>query len=424
MSKQLKSSLELANSSVEVLDVNAKRRSDNSIAKLFIILSILTGLIGAFVNPLMSYFIVEGLNSPPIYIGLYTGCVTLSGLVISQWLGNLADKGSNVKKLYLIATLGTMFALLVFITTDSFYWVLFAGVVFMGFGNASIPQMLIIGRQWAGNTPINIAQFNARVRAGMSFSWMVGPAIGFMLVSIIGFYASFSIALIFAVLAMLFMWRYIPEPAPKQKKSADSHDDINDPIPASFWLLGLAVMLGMAANLAYASALPLYTVKELNLPAYLPGVLMGIVACLEIPVMLYAAQLSKKWSKNHLMVIAFIFAMSFYLGMFFAETMWQLIMLQAVNAIFYGLYAGLGITIMQEQLPDRIGFTSTFYSNAMKVGMMLGTTCTGIIAQYFSFRAANLGAGFAALLALVCLLIFALLKQKELFKQEYRQFAQ
>ena len=36
---------------------------------IFILLSMLTGLMGAFVNPLMSLFIVEGLQTPPIYLG-------------------------------------------------------------------------------------------------------------------------------------------------------------------------------------------------------------------------------------------------------------------------------------------------------------------------------------------------------------------
>ena len=58
---------------------------------------------GAFVNPLMSLFIVEGLNSPPIYLGVYMVAVTLTGIVISQWLGGLADKGTSARSLFMVA---------------------------------------------------------------------------------------------------------------------------------------------------------------------------------------------------------------------------------------------------------------------------------------------------------------------------------
>ncbi|WP_228290570.1 hypothetical protein [Pseudoalteromonas sp. PA2MD11] len=46
---------------------------------IFILLSMLTGLMGAFVNPLMSLFIVEGLRAPPMYLGVYVVAVTIMG---------------------------------------------------------------------------------------------------------------------------------------------------------------------------------------------------------------------------------------------------------------------------------------------------------------------------------------------------------
>ena len=376
-------------------------------ARLFIFLSVLTGFIGAFVNPLMSYFIVEGLNSPPVYIGFYTVSVTIAGLVISHWFGHLADHGTNIKKLYTYAILGTIGALLTFIVSDSFLWVWLAGLVFMSFGNASIAQMLTLGRVWAGGTSVNITKFNARVRAGMSLAWMIGPAIAFALVSAIGFSVSFSIALTFALAAIAFVWRGLPEVKPVEKKTGSEQEAGT---PLSFWLLAIMVVLGMTSNLTYQSAIPLYTVKELNLPEYLPGVLMSLVAGLQIPVMLSVGRLSERFEKDKLMVIAFIFAIVFYLLSFFAQQTWQFIALQIVNALFYGLFAGLGITIMQQQLPNRIGFTSSLYSNAMKVGIMFGSSSTGLIAQFFSFRAAMLGAACASLLALICMLAFIKLK--------------
>ena len=92
--------------------------------------------------------------------------------------------------------------------------------------------------------------------------------------------------------------------------------------------------------------------------------------------------------------------------------------LQGVNAIFYGIFAGIGLTILQEQLPSRIGFTSAFYGNAIKVGVMLGTASTGLIAQWFSFRFATLGSLIAASIAMTFLIIFSYLKRQESESQE------
>lgn len=177
-------------------------------------------------------------------------------------------------------------------------------------------------------------------------------------------------------------------------------------VPLSFWFLALAVVMGSTGNIMYASSLPLYTIKELNLPSYAPGLLMGIVACIEIPVMFFSNQLSKKITKKSLMVIGFCFGIVFYLGIFNATQLWHFIILQFINAVFYGLYAGIGLTLLQEQLPNQIGFTSAVYSNGIKIGLMFGSTAAGVIAQYFNFQFANLGAATAAFLAMLCMLAF------------------
>lgn len=376
-------------------------------AKFFIILSILTGLVGAFVHPLMSYFLVDGLNVQPVYIGLYMVSVTLSGLVISQMLGGMADKGVSSRKMYMLANTGIVLALLVYIFSDQFMWVLFAGVCLMAIGNASMPQVLTLSRQWAGDQersqPINITAFNARIRAGISFSWMIGPPLAFVVLDVIGFSGTFSIAIVAALVGIVFVWQCLPEQ--KRCQQAHAENEIGK-APWSFWCLATAIVLGSMGNNMYTSALPLYTLKELQLPSYTPGLLMGLVAGLEIPVMLFSSRLCRFVSKQKLMIVAFVFGFLFYFGMFAAETLWQFVALQCLNAVFYGLFAGIGLTLMQEQLPKRIGFTAAVYSNGFKVGVMLGASCTGFIAQLFSFQYALIGAMIASLCAIGFMLLF------------------
>ena len=140
---------------------------------IFILLSMLTGLMGAFVNPLMSLFIVEGLQTPPVYLGVYMVAVTITGLVISQWLGGMADKGTSARKLFMVAVSGMVCALVTFANATAFWQVLLAGVLFLAMGNAAIPQMMTVARQWAGRQQnIDITSFNSRLRAAISFAWV------------------------------------------------------------------------------------------------------------------------------------------------------------------------------------------------------------------------------------------------------------
>ncbi len=377
---------------------------------LFLTLSMFTGLIGAFMYPVMSYFLVEGLGAPPVYIGLYTVAVTISGLFISQWMGGLADKGLSARRMYIIAVSGLAIAIFCYAHAPNFWWVLAAGVMFMSLGNASVPQMLTLGRQWASTEDINITEFNSLIRAAISLAWIGGPPLAFTLVAWLGFSGSFYTAVAVAVISILFVVWFIPEKNLGKRTKIESE---RVEIPLSFWMLGGVVTCGMLANVMYSSALPLYTLKELRLPDHVPGILMGLVAGLEIPVMILASRLAKFFKKGSLMAVSFVCAMTFYIGVFYATEFWQLVVLQFANAIFYGLFAGLGLTLMQDQLPERIGFTSAFYSNAMKVGMMIGSTGTGLIAQFFSFRFAALGALAAAALGLTFLMLFKQLRKQE-----------
>ena len=135
------------------------------------------------------------------------------------------------------------------------------------------------------------------------------------------------------------------------------------------------------------------------------------MAAIEIPVMIFSSRLAERFSKSKLIVLAFICAMIFYLGIFFATDLWHFILLQCINGLYYGLYAGLGLTLMQEQTQDKVGFVSAVYSNAMRVGIMLGTAGAGIIAQFSRFQYANLGSMCVALLAVICMIIFLIIQK-------------
>ena len=153
----------------------------------------------------MSLFLVQDLNAQPIYIGLYTVSVTLSGLAISQWLGQKADAGLSARKMYIFAVLAMAIGLAIYANVSSFWLVLLAGIAFVAVGNAAIPQMLTISRQWANQTDkVDVGQFNANLRAAISFAWIAGPAIGFALASAFGFLHHF-IWRLFVLLLQLFL---------------------------------------------------------------------------------------------------------------------------------------------------------------------------------------------------------------------------
>lgn len=375
----------------------------------FVILATITGLISAFVSPIMTFFLVEGLQLPPFYIAIYSVVVTFATVVMSQVLGAFSDRGVSSKQMFLIAVTCWGGIGLLYSSASSFMAIMLTAILLMPFAGAAVPQALTLARFWADHNSKDVPTFNARVRAGFSVAWIIGPPSAYFLVSKFGFSASFSAATLIALLAIFYMLVFIPSVTnpDKDKTTESATTDL------SFWLLAVAICLGMMSNLIYASALPLYLTRELNLSPTIPGLLMGLVAACEIPIMLVSAKLGARFGLFRVFCSAFVFAIVFFIAMYFANDIWHFFALQLVNALFFGFYAGLGLTLLQRACPNKTGFTSALYSNLMKIGVMLGTSITGFVGQFDQFKQANLVAAFSAVLALACLFAHAYLKRQQ-----------
>lgn len=101
---------------------------------------------------------------------------------------------------------------------------------------------------------------------------------------------------------------------------------------------------------------------------------------------LAAAHLAEKTGKEPLIMVGFLFAAVYYSLLQLTTNMTELIVLQLFNGLFFGIFVGLGISVIQDALPERSGFASAFHSNAMRTGMMAGNGIAGLMAQLAGFK--------------------------------------
>ena len=95
-------------------------------------------------------------------------------------------------------------------------------------------------------------------------------------------------------------------------------------------------------------------------------------------------------------------ALLLYGGIVLADSLWQLFVLQLFNAIFIGVLAGLGVSVIQELLPGRSGSASALYTNTTHMGNLLSSLMVGLVADYFGYQSV-----FVANLVVVALAILA-----------------
>lgn len=355
----------------------------------------------------MSFFLVKQLNTPPSYIGIYTVCTALSGIFFSQLLGSLLDRGKSGKKLFTLAMVAALSAAVLFANAQKFWHALAVGVFLMGVAAASFPILLAMIRRYADTSGKDSMAINSQMRSGVSLVWIVGPTLAFSAVDWFGFTTNFYLtAAICASVIVMALW-ILPEGRCSKSSQASENSPAISKSSVELWLLGAVMLLGNLANTLYLTAFPLYLTEELNLPISLPGLLMGLTAGLEIPIMLLVPRWAARYGRYRIFSLGFIVALAFYLLLQAADSPIQLIALQLLNGIFFGIFAGLGISLIQDAATGRLGYASAFYTNAMRTGMMGGTAMAGLLAQLWSYKLALIGSIVAMILTLALMGLLA-----------------
>ncbi|ODS04908.1 sugar efflux transporter [Vibrio scophthalmi] len=357
-----------------------------------------TALSFAFMLPVMSLFLITELNTPPAYLGIYTTLTSIITIMVSQKLTGLIDRGVSSKHLFCFALCGIIVSAIGFSYAENFWHALLIGCTVMPIASSAIPLILTMVRNYADASGQNSAKINSQMRSSVSLLWIFGPPLAFISVDKFGFTTNYYLSISFALLVLLIVTLTLKTPTTNRSNQKNT---ANTSLPKQVWFLALIVLLANIGNSTYINGMPLLVTRELNLPTSYPGFLFGLTAAVEIPVMIMAVNWAERWGKPAIIRWGFLSAILFYIGMLHAQTMPVLLALQILNGIFFGIFVGLGVTIMQDYAPSSIGKASAIYTNAMLVGTMIGTSSMGIISQYFGFRMIL----FSSLVAISCALI-------------------
>ena len=150
-------------------------------------------------------------------------------------------------------------------------------------------------------------------------------------------------------------------------------------------------------------ALPLFLSRELDTGAGAAGLILGLCAALEIPLLLGFGWLSTRWSLRGLILVGGVCGVAYYSLAAAAGSVWVLVGGQVLNALFIAAVSGLGISYMQDMLPREPGRATTLFTNTFPIGAMLAGPLFGI-SQSHNFRLAYAMSAALCLLGLLVLI--------------------
>jgi SET family sugar efflux transporter-like MFS transporter len=333
------------------------------------------GLQAAFLNPVLALLLVSLYGATPLEVGWVLMVYNASGFVASIVVPASADRRRNYLRPMLVCGVLTL-ALVCVLALATSLPVVVIGLVVLG-GPAGVGSSLLFADlKHSGAGPRSVVN----ARAIVSFAWVAGPPLATLIMGALGNRAILPalalVALFNVATALLTIARERTHPIAHRAESARADD--HQPVPRAALI---AIVTGFVAlqatNSAVVAIMSLFVTDRLHLPVLWSGVALGVSALLEIPALLIIGRLINRVSSYALIASGCIAGVAYYSAMAFISSPVALIALQPLNAWFYGVIAGIGLTLFQ-QIIRRPGVASGLFTNTRRIGAIISGPIIGL----------------------------------------------
>ncbi|GAA2843592.1 sugar efflux transporter SetB [Actinoplanes cyaneus] len=362
-----------------------------------------SGIATSVVGPFLGLFLSTEVHANPVQVSAFLIVAALSGVAMSQMLARISDRRPMRRMLLIAAALaGCAGTGLTSVVRD--YWVLLAlTVTATALAGSFYPQSFAYARQvLTSENPNHAAMGISSLRTVFSIAWVAGPPLAAILLDKTDFRYVYGTAAVLYLIAALITTRWLPEleaPAPAAKGRRDDFRPPRAvyPIIAGFVLTTTTMVLGV-------QAMSLYVTENLHGTVGDSGLVLGLCAALEIPLMLGFGALSTRVPLRVLILAGVVTGVAYQALAAVAHSVWMLAAAQVLNAVFIATNSGLGISYVQDLMPSHPGRATTMFTNTFPIGQILAAPLFGV-AQQYDYRLAyviNLG---LAVLGLILLLV-------------------
>jgi SET family sugar efflux transporter-like MFS transporter len=360
-------------------------------------LGIATGCYGITISVFAtttSLFLADAVRVGPMLIGVYFSGCAVAGigvyLATGWWSDRLADRRVALAMTGLAGVAGA----LTFMVVRNYAVVFVTGAVLLSLNGAYFSQLFAYVKEFAEATGKEVAPFSSAVRSVFSAGWVVGPPVGFFLLTHIGFGLMYtSAAGLLLVTALLGRW-FLPAlplpPRPAAKDIVNGHlremRRVLATVPRRTWLLLGSVTAVNVADQMYLIVISLYVTRDLHLSPALVGLMAGICAALEIPLMITVGRLAGRIGNLRVVAAAMVIAVIFFCLLPVAGSTPILIALQLPNAMWTAVIMSIPMVIVQQEVPGGSGTASALYSSTFMLAGLLAGAITGVVAAQAGYR--------------------------------------
>jgi SET family sugar efflux transporter-like MFS transporter len=361
----------------------------------------LVGLTGSFVAPFLPVFLTQVLHASPGQVTLLLFASPVAGVIVASVVARISDRAGARQKVLRVAATAGVAGFTVYALSRNYWTLLAAALTLVAMTSAMMPQVYAFGRElMQRQAPARAAMGISTLRMAISLAWAAGAPLGAVVIGLISFNGLFFAAA-GAYLVMLLLITGVLTRR-NSAKSGDTGDStrmepgtvVRDSVAAAVHVrpprrllvatTAAFVVLQGVTTLTVIS-MPLYVSHELHGTLSNAGMVLGLCAALEIPLMPLFGSFTKRWPLRGLLLTGCGFGIAYSLVLSLADSVWQVAVAQILHACFVCTVGGLGITYFQELLPSALGRATTMFSNAGAMSGMIAGLVLGV-AQVHGYR--------------------------------------
>ncbi|MEU4746716.1 sugar efflux transporter, partial [Actinosynnema sp. NPDC023658] len=349
-------------------------------------MSLLTGVGYALAGPFLSLFLIKEVGAGPVAVGAFLLISALVSMLVSTLVGRFSDSRAIRRTLLAVAGSAGAVSWALFAVLRDYWLLLGVAVTLFAVASSQMPQMFAYARQLlerSGSAKAPLAM--SGLRTTMSVAWVGGPPLGALLIVGGGFTGLFGVSAAVYVLAVVVTLVWLPELGPS---SPPSHEvERQSGLRREVVLAAAAFVLLQCATSVGVAAMPLFVTEDLGGTTGDAGLVLGLCAALEIPLMLGFGALAIRVNHRVLVLAGGAVALVYYGIMLLTEATWQVMAAQVLHAVVISAVMGVGISYFQDLAPGRPGYASTLFTNTAKTSAMLSGPLLGL-AQHLGYRTA------------------------------------
>ena len=353
----------------------------------------------AFVLPYLSLWGTGAVGFSVFQFGLFMTATSLSGIGVSTVLARLSDTRVSRRAMLMLGGGAGVLGYAGYGFVRAPLLLVGVGVTAIAVSSVCFSQLFAAARDWFTREPAlrqEIGVTLSVVRVCFSFAWTAGPALGAMIKSHFNFVGLFLGAATFYLCFFVGVWRFVPRELRPTRDAGVVHlpvwRTLRRPDLLGYFACWVLIFAAFTMNMMN---LPLAVIRELDGTNRDLGIIFGVGAVVEVPLMLWFGHLATRGQQVFLLRIGMAVTTLYFVLVLLAREPWHVYFIQCLSGTAFAILANVAIGFFQDLLPGQAGLATTVFGNATQLGNLIGYLGFGALASGLEPRAL-FGAGAIA----------------------------